>query len=373
MKSHYDQIIIGGGIIGCSIAYQLAKRGCRVAIIEQGEIAWKSSSKAAGMLGAQAEIEQDGPLLQLALKSRKMMKNLAIELEQITGIDIGYVENGMLKMALSDSEISHLENQTIFHQKWDSNVMFMDRKDIHRIEPSVSNHVLAGIWIPQDGQVNASSYTKAMACAAVHYGVDILEYTIFEQLHVVAGRVTGIMTSKGIIGCSNVVFTTGAWTGILANNYGLQLDVYPIKGEAVLVKPRKKIIERTLFSETGIYLCPKKDGHIYIGATSKVNSFSETVTAQGVHSLLHRAIEIIPAIGHAEYVKGIAGSRPQTVDGLPYMGEFPDLEGVYVAAGHYRNGILLAAVTGEWMADKILLTTNESLPFEHELSLIRGN
>ncbi|MBV7506196.1 glycine oxidase ThiO [Bacillus sp. sid0103] len=351
VENSFDVAIIGGGINGSSIAYQLSKMGRKVIIIEKERLACQASSAAAGMLAAQAEIEQDGPLFQLALKSQAMFSTLSSELYEYTGIDIEFVNKGMLKIAETEEIAVEVKKQVNYQSNWDPSIKWLDGKVLREMEPSLAPSVVGGMYLPNDGHVQPAKLTQAFAKAAVYFGAEIRENTevlsfIFEN-----GQVKGVKTTNGVIHSEQVVVATGAWAAKLMRESGLDISVYPVKGECFSVRTEEPIINTTIFSDKRCYLVPKRNGEIYIGATMIENTFDNKVTPEGIASLIERATQLVPKIKEAEWERVWSGLRPQTGDGIPYIGEHPRWKRLFVAAGHFRNGILLSPITGEIVAD----------------------
>ena len=350
MKNTFDVAIIGGGINGSSIAYQLSKLGKKVVILEKGTLACEASSAAAGMLAAQAEIEHDGPFFQLALKSQAMFPSIANELLEYAGIDIEFVNKGMLKIAETEELASELKSQVLFQQNWDSSIQWLDATQVREMEPALSPTVAGAMFLPNDGHVQPAKLSLAFAKAAEHFGAEIRENTEVLSFICENGVVKGINTSAGAVYCEQVVAAAGAWAADLMKNTGINLTVYPVKGECFSVKPDKPIIHTTIFSDKRCYFVPKRNGEIYIGATVVENTFDKQVTAGGISTLVEQAVKLIPQLKSAPWERVWAGLRPQTGDGIPYIGEHPEIKGLFVAAGHYRNGILLSPLTGKLTA-----------------------
>lgn len=351
MEESFDVAIIGGGIIGSSIAYQLSKMGRKVIIIEKDRLASQASSAAAGMLAAQAEIEEDGPLFQLALKGQAMFSALSGELYEYTGVDIEYVNKGMVKIAETEEIALEVKKQVAYQRKWDPKINWLDAKELQEMEPSLSPSVAGGMYLPNDGHVQPAKLTQAFSKAAVYFGAELRENTevlsfIFEN-----GQAKGVKTTNGVIHSEQVVVATGAWAAKLMRESGLDIHVYPVKGECFSVKSEKPIINTTIFSDKRCYLVPKQNGEIYIGATMIENTFDNKVTPEGIATLIERATQLVPPLKEAAWERVWSGIRPQTGDGTPYIGEHPGWKGLFVAAGHYRNGVLLSPVTGKLVAD----------------------
>jgi glycine oxidase len=352
MNKSYDVVIVGGGVNGGSIAFQLAKRGFKVALIEKDQLACKASHAAAGMLGAQTELTEDGPLFQLARKSRAMFPALADELRELSGIDIGLVNKGMLKIALTPEEKGEFKKIISLQRQLGEETSWLEPEELKKYEPELSDRILGAMYIPHDGQVSAPDLSMAFAKAAAVMGADIVEYTEVIGFILEHGTAKGVITNTGNIYADKVIVTAGAWSGRLLKENGIYISTYPVKGECFSVLTHKPLIEKTIFSH-GCYLVPKKGGRLVVGATMIKNTFDEQVSLGGLSGLMERAKVILPAIEKAKWEKAWAGIRPQTEDGLPIIGEHPEYEGLWIATGHYRNGILLSPITGLLIADLI--------------------
>lgn len=361
VKNTFDVAIIGGGINGSSIAYQLSKIGKKVVLLEKNQLACEASSAAAGMLAAQAEIEQDGPFFQLALKSQSMFQALSNELLEMTGIDIEFIQKGMIKIAETEEMAKEVQQQAAFQRNWDPEIEWLDRNSLLKLEPSLSQNVTGGMYLPNDGHVQPAKLSQAFANAAELLGATILENTEVLSLIYENDRVIGVKTTLGNLHCQQVVLATGAWASKLLQETGLDITVYPVKGECFSVKTDTPIINRTIFSDKRCYIVPKRNGEIYIGATQVENTFDKKVTPGGIIRLIERAVKLVPQIKDAPWERVWAGVRPQTGDGLPYIGEHPFKKGLFIAAGHYRNGILLSPVTGTLVADLLQGKSDENL------------
>jgi glycine oxidase len=364
MNNVYDVIVVGGGIIGSSVAYQQSKIGRKVLIIEKNQLSCEASSAAAGMLGAQAEIDESQDLLRLALQSRTMFPELIHELETLTGIHAGFVNKGMIKVAQHPDEIHFLKKQVQYHTEWDPEVKWLETEELLQQESALSEELAGGMFIPNDGQVMAPQLALAFAYGAKAKEADILEYCEVEDILSRDHRIEGVKTSQGSFFASTVVAANGAWAAKLMNMTGISLEIIPVKGECFSVIPARPLIQSTIFSERGCYAVPKKDGRIIVGATSHPHNMDKTVSLKGLSSLMEMATALIPGIKEAKWEKAWAGIRPQTGDGLPYIGPHPEYKGLFLAAGHYRNGILLSPITGKMVSDLI-----ENMVTEEERSL----
>lgn len=347
MVKNYDALIIGGGINGCSIGYQLAKKGYKTAIVEKNTIASEASSAAAGMLGAQVEFAKNDAYFQFALQSRKLFPELIGELEQLTGINVGFKENGMVKIACSKQEVNHLLKVKKIHEEAGLDAQWWSEGNIRKYEPKVSDQAIGALYIAKDSQVIPEQLTTAFARAAMIKGVDIYEYTEVLAFIESENRVQGVQTDHGNMYADFVITAAGAWTERLVN----ELPMVPVKGEIISVRSSNELIKRTVHA-ADFYIVPKAGGSLYIGATEKHGTFDKQVTIEGIYQLLKKAKQLIPELQEAAFETAWTGVRPQTFDGKPYLGKGRKA-GLWAATGHFRNGILLSAITGKWLADLI--------------------
>lgn len=353
MGAHYDVVVVGGGVIGAATAFELAKRRHRVAIFEKGTMTGEASSAAAGMLGAQSEFAAPSPLIPLALQSRALVPALAAELRERTGIDIGLVEKGMLKVATNAEEAEELHHHYTFWKEMGETVHWLAAEEALKLEPRLAGEALAGaMYIPGDGQVSAPDLAAALVSAAVSAGAHLYEHTeVFDIRSDVGGHT--VETASGTFAAAAVVIASGAWAARLGAALELPLFVFPVKGECIMVRTPTPLVQMTVFAKNGCYIVPKRGNRLLIGATSTPGTYDRRVSIAGVMSLLRRAARLLPDVEQAEWVKAWSGIRPQTKDGLPYIGEHPKRRGIFVAAGHYRNGILLSPLTGRLLADLV--------------------
>ncbi|SDP16831.1 glycine oxidase ThiO [Halobacillus aidingensis] len=353
MNKHYETIVVGAGVIGSSIAYHLAKRGRSVLLLERETIAGKASSAAAGMLGAQSELKDvDDSLYSLATASRAMFPALAEELKEYSGIDIGLQQKGIYKIATNEGEREELIAYGEVQRKRGEEARWLEPAELQREEPALSSQLSGTLFLPNDGQVSAPDLSKAFAMSAVELGAELLEYTDVQGLIKEGDQVTGVRTNRGNMSTDHVVVACGAWSEDLLGKQNSGMDMYPVKGECFSVKTKRRLIQGTLFSK-GCYIVPKVGGRLVIGATEEPGTFDETVTLGGLFPLIKAATQLVPELVFAEWETAWAGLRPQTKAAIPYLGPHPEYSGLFIAAGHYRNGILLSPITGKVIADLI--------------------
>ncbi|GGH77751.1 glycine oxidase [Pullulanibacillus pueri] len=349
----FDAIIIGGGVMGCSIAYQLSKRKKKVLLLEKNQIGCEASSAAAGMLGVQAELEAHDPLFELAKSSRALFSSLASEIKALTHIDIELIHNGQLKMAQNEEQVESLKAIGDWQRSIGEEAIWLDREALLNLEPCLSENLHGALYFPKEGQVYAPNLTQGFAKASALLGTKIREYCEVQSLILSHHTVQGVRTLLGDFYAETIIVATGAWSGQwLPQELQQKQPLYPVKGEAFSLTTHAPFIKRTLFTK-GCYIVPKRGGQLLVGATMHAHTFDKSVSLQGLSSLMNKAKEILPIIETATMDRFWSGIRPMTQDGFPYLGEHPDIDRLFIATGHYRNGILLSPITGQLIAEMV--------------------
>ncbi|MCL1989484.1 MAG: glycine oxidase ThiO [Defluviitaleaceae bacterium] len=352
MGKNWEVIVVGGGVMGNAIAYYVQQSGRNVLLLEKETIGNGASFAAAGMLGAGGEMHEVNDLFKLARLSRDMFVDLQADIQALSGIDIELINQGIIKLATDHATMDQLQAVSQRHQAVGEKTYWLDREAILAKEPALSGDFLGGILIENDGQVNAVQLTKGLhqsaraLGAAIRTGVDVHDF-VTEN-----GKITGVTTNQGPFYGEKIVVASGAWSVDLLKKANLKLDTYPVKGEALSVITDKAFINSSIFSEQ-CYMVPKHGNRLIIGATMTPGTFSTQVNASAVAMLLQAAISLIPEIGQATFERAWAGIRPQTFDEFPFLSPHPTTENLFVCTGHYRNGILLAPISGKLIADMI--------------------
>lgn len=362
-----DILIIGGGIIGLSLAVELRSRGASVTIVCR-DFKQAATHAAAGMLAPQAEGIPPGPMLDLCLKSRSFYPEWIPKLEAKTDVAIGYWPCGILALVYreanlpADSELEYRASPgtgVVKSQYPMLDAQWLSREAIHLHQPGLSSEVAGGWWYPEDGQVDNRALTQALWTTAQHLGVDLREGVAVEALQQQNRQILSVKTSAGDWQAEHYVLATGAWSNEL-----LPVPVYPRKGQMLSVQVPVGALDelplkRVLFGSQ-IYIVPRRDGRIIVGATSEDVGFTPYNTPAGIQALLQQAIRLYPALEQFPIQEFWWGFRPATPDELPILGSGP-CENLTLATGHYRNGILLAPVTSFLLADLILNQKSDPL------------
>jgi len=366
-----DVVVVGGGIIGCAIAYHLALAGARVTLLERSHLAAGASGVAAGMLAPQVEAPFADPFFELALLGRAEHAPLAARLLDEVGLDVEFRKTGILRVARTEAERADLERQ----QRWQSArglaADWVDSADLGRCEPllrGVAGRQLAGgLWLADEAQVRSPRLIQALAMAARRRGARFVEGTWATSLNVTGDRVTGVTTPGGSIDADTVVLAAGVWSPDLSRSIGLHLPVLPVKGQVLSLRGLGKSPRQVIWSGE-CYLVPRADGEILLGSTEEEGNYDARPTLAGVNRLTEAVLEVVPVAG-GFIVEGMwAGLRPAAPDRHPIVGWAPGVQRLMIATAHYRNGVLLGPLTGRRVAEQIAQGTAspEFAPFGPE-------
>jgi len=350
-----DILIIGGGVIGLSLARELHKKGVRkITILERGKAGQESSFAAAGILAPNAEAEKQDDFFQICTDSKQLYTNFAKQLFAETGVDVELDQNGTLYLAFSETDSAEIHRRFEWQKNAGLNVEHLNAEEVRKAEPLVSPDVREGLFFPNDWQVENRKLLIALQKYAELNCIGIVEDTEVKSLLIENGKVIGAETSNKKFFAETSVLATGAWTSLIKSGENALLlpGIKPIRGQMLSFKTAKRLFSKVIYTPRG-YLVPRFDGRTLIGATVEDAGFDKNLTEGGIKFLLEAAFEISPHLTRLEIFEKWAGLRPFASDGLPILGAFPEIEKLHVATAHYRNGILLAPLTAKILADKI--------------------
>lgn len=349
-----EVLIIGGGIIGLSLARELKCKGIeRVSILEKHSMCGaEASSAAAGMLAPQAEANQDDEFFRFCQASRDLYPRFAQELFDESGVDIELDQTGTLYLAFTENDAEELEKRFEWQKNAGLEVEKLSAKEILEIEPNVSPNVLSGLRFPLDWQVENRKIIEAFNLQP--NGAEVFKREV-RSLIFENGKIIGIETDRDKFFAPIVVICSGAWTSLIEDNFNLlsSLKIKPIRGQMVSFSNLREMFRHVIYSPRG-YAVPRRDGRILFGASVEDVGFDGRTTSAETALLLQNAFEISDELGKLSLKKTWSGLRPFCEDGLPILGEFPEIENLFIATAHYRNGILLAPLTAKILADKIV-------------------
>jgi glycine oxidase len=350
-------IVIGAGVIGLGIAWRLAQAGCRVAVYDKGEAGRGASWAAAGMLAAAVEAEPgEEPLLPLTLESQRLWPDFARELQAASGVSVEYRAEGTLVVALNRDDAETLRHSFDFQKSLGLDIEWLNGAEARRLEPHLKPGIAGAVLSRNDHQVENRALARALAAACRKAGVEIREHCAVREVEMAAGRASGIETERGRVDADAIVLAAGAWSRDIGGiPTAHQPPVRPIKGQmmALQMDPRAPILRHVVWLPRGGYLVPRNDGRLIVGGTVEERGFDTTITAGGMLALIEGAWRAIPTIEELPIAESWVGFRPGSRDDAPMLGP-SGIDGLVIATGHHRNGILLTPVTAAVVSDYIL-------------------
>jgi len=343
-------VIVGAGLIGLGIAYELARRGASVRVIDAHEPGRAASWAGAGMLAPYTEAHPSADFEAFCVSSLALYPEFVADLRARSGVDARLALDGILEAAYDSPAQDRLRAQVESRLARGIPARWLDRDELQRFEPALGRTARGAAFSPSEGHVDNRRLGRALRGACDALGVRIDENTGPVALEADARRVLGMRHPRGFVPAGAVVNAAGAWAGSIE---GLPphavLPVAPVKGQMLALAMSSNFIRRVLWLP-GAYLVPRDDGRLLVGATVEDAGFDVRVTAAAMRTLLDAALAALPSLAELTIVEMWAGLRPATPDGLPYIGP-TSLGGYFVAAGHYRNGILLTPATARLIAD----------------------
>jgi glycine oxidase len=349
-----DVVIIGGGVTGCSIAYQLSKAGVQVSIIEREEIAAEASSAAAGLLAPAGVLTGPEAGAKLFLASWSITPEVIAEIEAVSGVQVEYQRTGALHVMANGDEQSELSRYAEIWKEQGLEARWVTGDEVHQYEPLLNPSIDEALYVAHAASIRPRLMTQAYAEAARKSGAQIFEHTEVIGLEQISGKVSGIQTAQGeTIRCNRLVIAAGAWSAHIGTWLGLAIPVFPARGQILSLRQPATPLKHTIFGND-LYLVPKVDNTIYVGATVEDVGFDKSNTAGGLNWLLSNAIQLVPEFEHAALANIWTGLRPMSQDTYPVLGKAPGWENVILATGHGAGGFELSAITGKTIAELII-------------------
>jgi glycine oxidase len=363
-----DVVILGGGVIGCAIAYALRKRHVAVTVLERGEIGGQASSAAAGLLAPLGPLSGPGPFADLVLAGFSSLTSLVPEIEECSGICVGYEQTGALRMIRNPKRIPHLQKRLKSWQPLGLQMSWLSGEEACKREPLLAPETCAAIYVPEESQIQAASLVHAFARAAQRAGATISPHQEVQHLLLEGHSVRGVTTTQGdTIACQTLILASGAWAAHCGSWLQVELPIQPLHGQLISFSQPSPPLKHIIFGEAG-YVIPRGNT-ILVGATKEERGFDQQVSEQGTAWLSATATRLLPALRERTIQAAWAGLRPKTPDHHPILGLLPPWNNVVVAAGHNSVGVILSAITGECLAD--LVTTGQISPLIQPFSIER--
>lgn len=341
-----DVLIIGGGVIGLSLAWELARRGSRVQVVERGEPGREASWAGAGILPS-ASRASSHPYQRLCALACDLHPQWGVQLRELTGIDTGYRRCGGWYLGRTYGERAALDAWANLAREEGMPIQPVPIEEMNVREPGLylghgNGWKIQNVYLdPDEAQLRNPRHLQALVAACRLAGVDIVRQTEAQELVVKNGRIVELNSTRGAMRAGRYCFTAGAWTGKLLAALGTAVNVLPIRGQMVLFRCDQPPIRR-IVNEGSRYLVPRDDGRLLAGSTEEEVGFDKRTTEEGIAELTAFARQLVPVLADAEIERTWAGLRPASLDGLPYMGRLPGLDNALVAAGHFRSGLYLS-------------------------------
>ncbi len=345
-----DTVIVGAGVIGLAIAHELLCRGMRVTLVDPGQPGRGASWASAGVLAPQGALPWYRPYLDLCLASLDMFADWSAHLLEETGIDVEYRTDGGLQVAFDDEESEELSQRYHHQQELGLPIERLTGEEVRTLEPMLSPETRCGLLFERMHQVENRRLVQALVEAVKGRGGEFRIGNPVVDLIVRRNRAAGVVLPGERIGADRVIIAAGAWSGLLHWIPGLPLPVQPVRGQIVCVDGSALTPLCRVINGLGQYIVPRRDGRVLLGATVEKTGFDATVTAGGLSAVMKEGLRMAPGLAGAPVVETWAGLRPMSKDGKPILGP-AGLEHLVLATGHYRNGILLAPITGRLVAD----------------------
>ena len=367
MPETADVIVIGAGVVGCSVAYYLAREGVKVTLLEREAIGSGASAHATGSLSLLGAEFSPGASFELARASYAEFPQVVPELEAATGMDLLYQRRPSLRLALDDDEASLIQ-ELMGWQEPHVKMRWIDAREVRSIEPRLSPSIIGAVYEDESAQLDSYRFNLGLARGAELKGAEIISREV-TGLIVSGSAITGVKTASGDMHCGAVVVAAGTWSRAFTPWLGFPVPVRPMKGERLLLNYPGEPLPVLISSPKRGHMISRLDGLTSVGSTGGRDydrrdlfageEFDRQPTESARLELLQRAIDVFPDLERAELVQQLAGSRPLSPDSKPIIGPVPGWDGVYLATGHTTKGIHLGPITGRIIADYILSSSTE--------------
>jgi len=356
----YDAIVVGGGLIGSSIACELAAQKLRIVLLDKQQPGREASWAAAGMLSPAPDSPEALPLVPLARESLRLYPDFVSAIEEASGKSVAFARTGAFEILYSDDATARRDRLLAQYASLGIAAESISIESARAQEPALNPNVAATIWLSGEATVDPRLLIEATLEAAKNRGVEIVASRAVSSILAEAGRCAGVIAGGEKITAKNVVVAAGSFCGSLNQNafdgaiaMARYAPTHPVRGQMLAMRSSKVNLKKVLRSEHG-YIVPRVDGRIIAGSTLENVGFVKDTTPEGLSKIFAAAVALAPALADAEIVETWAGLRPGTPDQLPIIGP-TDIPGLLIATGHYRNGILLAPITAklirEWIAE----------------------
>jgi glycine oxidase len=347
-----DVVVVGAGVIGCAVAYELSRRGASVQVVDDRSVGMGATQASAGVLAPYIEAEAGGAFQDLTVRGLGLFDDFVAQVSADGGHSISYRRTGTLEVVSDPDRLLALRNAAARLEAQGVPVGVLDAAAAHAEEPYLSADIAGAVVVASHGFIGAAELTRALAAAARRHGAQLVEHSRVRRIATVGADVV-VETDRGPLKGNAVVLAAGSWSGQIAIEGVAPPPVRPIRGQLLQLAWNGPPLRRVVWGER-CYLVPWDDGTLLVGATVEDAGFDERVTAAGVRDLLEAVCDLVPHAWTAGFAGARVGLRPATSDGLPIIGPSRVVPNLMYATGHYRNGILLAPLTARLVADAML-------------------
>lgn len=347
-----EVVVVGSGIIGLGVAYELARRGARVTVLDARAAGLGATQASAGVLAPYIEAPAETALQHLAVDSLALYDEFVARVARDARMEVEYQRSGTIEVALDADEASHLRSAAAALAARGVAAELLEGAAVFRLEPLLAPATEAALFVPSHGFVSAPALVRALVRASETHGVTHRSGVRVTQVSRRGDRLA-VVTNVDTIDTDHVVIAAGSWSGLIETSAAPAPPVRPVRGQLLHLAWTAAPLARVTWGAR-CYMVPWADGTVLVGATVEEVGFAEDVTVAGVQTLLSAASELVPQTTAAGFREARVGLRPATTDTLPIIGPSPDLPGLFYATGHYRNGILLTPLTAVLLADGIL-------------------
>lgn len=364
MKQRSDSLIIGGGVIGLTTAYYLARGGVSVSVLDKGDLGQEASWAGAGILTGGNPKRAHSPVGKLRALSISLFPELSADLRERTGIDNGYRRCGGLELRRSSDALERQRIDNLIREERGEGLHceVLDARQLREFEPALADTLPGAVYFPEMAQVRNPRHLKALIAACSKLGVRLRPGCPVHGFERAGTKITAVRTAEGTVSAGRFLIAAGSWSDMLLELLGSSVGIRPVRGQIALLHAGPPPFGRVLMAGSQ-YLVPRPDGRILVGSTEEDAGFDKRTTAAAVHDLLGLAQSLVPGLAGAHLERCWAGLRPGSPDGRPFLGAVPGFDNLFIAAGHFRSGIQLSAGTGLVMQE-LLLGQNPSIPLE---------
>jgi hydrogen cyanide synthase HcnC len=383
-----DTVVVGGGVIGCSVAYYAARRGLRVVLIDSPKRGRATSASAGGLWpageslgigcgviffkamlkGGEMPTGTLGPpplpasFFEFAVRSNAMFPTLTEELRETAGMDVEFDRTSLLFLMYDSGDVAFAESLKASFPDNLSRMDWLTPQELAKAEPAITREVEGAVRLHEEDQVNPYRLADALRAAAQAHGATVVPHTEVSRIRTEGNRVVAVETSDEVFPCGTVVNAAGAWAGQIGRMVDLDIPVEPVRGQMICSETLPPMLNACVSTSDG-YLAQKRHGEIIVGSTTEETGFDVSVTPAAMRDLSAGAIRAVPALARVNVKRVWAGLRPGTPDELPILGSVEGLEGYLNACGHFRTGIVTSPMTGKLLAE-LLAGDPTSLPIE---------